>query len=62
MIGARRNSVSAVANSLQQAGFIHYSRGHIRITNLDGLRKTACECYATVRRHHERLLKPHAST
>lgn len=58
MIGARRNSVSLVANSLQQAGYIHYSRGHIRITNLDGLRKTACECYGTVRRHIERLLKP----
>ena len=61
MIGARRNSVSLVANTLQQAGFIHYSRGHIRITDLDGLRKTACECYGTVRRHYERLLKPHAS-
>jgi CRP-like cAMP-binding protein len=57
MIGARRNSVSLVANTLQQAGYIHYSRGHIRITNLDGLRKTACECYGTVRRHLERLLK-----
>jgi CRP-like cAMP-binding protein len=61
MIGARRNSVSLVANTLQQAGFINYSRGHIRITNLDGLRKTACECYGTVRRHHERLLKSPAS-
>jgi CRP-like cAMP-binding protein len=59
MIGARRNSVSLVANTLQQADFIHYSRGHIRITNLDGLRKTACECYGTVKRHYERLLKAH---
>jgi CRP-like cAMP-binding protein len=58
MIGARRNSVSLVANTLQHAGYIHYSRGHIRIMNLDGLRKTACECYGTVRRHFERLLKP----
>jgi CRP-like cAMP-binding protein len=59
MIGARRNSVSLVANTLQQADFIQYSRGHIRITNLDGLRKTACECYGTVKRHYERLLKTH---
>ena len=49
MIGARRNSVSLVANTLQQANFIHYSRGHIQILNLDGLRQTACECYATVK-------------
>jgi CRP-like cAMP-binding protein len=59
MIGARRNSVSLVANTLQQANFIHYSRGHIEITNLDGLRKTSCECYATVKAQHERLVRPH---
>jgi len=60
MIGARRNSVSLVANALQQAKFIHYSRGHIEITNLDGLGKTSCECYATVKAHYERLLRPRA--
>jgi CRP-like cAMP-binding protein len=58
MIGARRNSVSLVANTLQQAKFIHYSRGHIEITNLDGLSKTACECYATVKTQYNRLLRP----
>jgi CRP-like cAMP-binding protein len=59
MIGARRNSVSLVANTLQQANFIRYSRGHIEIVNLDGLSKTACECYATVKAHYTRLLRPH---
>jgi CRP-like cAMP-binding protein len=58
MIGARRNSVSLVANTLQQANFIHYSRGHIQIINLDGLRQTACECYATVKAQYDRLLGP----
>lgn len=58
MIGARRNSVSLVANTLQQANFIHYSRGHIQILNLEGLRQTACECYATVRAQYDRLLGP----
>ena len=57
MIGARRNSVSLVANTLQQANFIHYSRGHVEITNPDGLRSTSCECYATVKAQHERLLR-----
>lgn len=56
MIGARRNSVSLVANTLQQANYIHYSRGHIQVNNLDGLRQTACECYATVKTQYERLL------
>jgi CRP-like cAMP-binding protein len=59
MIGARRNSVSLVANTLQQANFIHYSRGHIEITNLDGLIKTSCECYAAVKAQYTRLLRPH---
>jgi CRP-like cAMP-binding protein len=58
MIGARRKSVSVVANTLQQANFLHYSRGHIEITNPDGLIKTACECYATVKAQYHRLLGP----
>ena len=37
MIGARRNSVSLVASTLQQADYIHYSRGHIEITDIEGL-------------------------
>ena len=61
MIGARRNSVSLVANMLQQADFIQYSRGHIEITNLDGLSKTSCECYATVKAQYNRLLRPSPS-
>jgi hypothetical protein len=58
MIGARRNSVSLVASTLQQANFIHYSRGHIEITNLDGLTRTSCECYGTVKAQYTRLLHP----
>jgi CRP-like cAMP-binding protein len=58
MIGARRNSVSLVANKLQQANFIHYSRGHIEITDLGGLVQTSCECYATVKAQYNRLLNP----
>ncbi len=62
MIGARRNSVSLVANMMQQADFIHYSRGHIEITNLDGLSKTSCECYGTVKAQYDRLLRSHGSS
>jgi CRP-like cAMP-binding protein len=58
MIGARRNSVSLVASTLQQANVIQYSRGHIGITDFDGLRKTACECYASVKTQYERLVRP----
>jgi len=58
MIGARRNSVSLVANSLQQANVIHYSRGRIEVTDLEGLSRTSCECYAAVKAQYERLLRP----
>jgi CRP-like cAMP-binding protein len=56
MIGAQRNAVSIVAHALQLAGIISYSRGHIEITNLEGLRETSCECYDTVKTQHLRLL------
>jgi CRP-like cAMP-binding protein len=49
MLGVRRNSVSMVANALQLAGVIHYSRGQIEITDLDGLIARSCECYETIK-------------
>jgi CRP-like cAMP-binding protein len=58
MIGARRNSVSIVAHTLQRANTIRYSRGHIEIIDLEGLTRTACECYAAVRTQYEGLLRP----
>jgi CRP-like cAMP-binding protein len=59
MLSVRRTSVSVVANTLQQAGFVRYRRGHIRILNLEGLQETACECYESVKSQAERLLKEH---
>ncbi|MDQ2084309.1 Crp/Fnr family transcriptional regulator [Xanthobacteraceae bacterium Astr-EGSB] len=56
MLGVRRTSVSLVANTFQQAGFLRYRRGHIRIVDVEGLRESACECYDTIRTHAERLL------
>lgn len=57
MIGARRNSVSLVANALQKAGLIRYSRGHIEISDLHGLKESSCECYDAVKSQYERLLR-----
>jgi CRP-like cAMP-binding protein len=56
MLGVRRTSVSMVANALQKAGLIEYRRGKVQIRNLEGLRKTSCECYATVKLEYDRLL------
>jgi CRP-like cAMP-binding protein len=62
MMGVRRTSVSVVANTFQQAGFLRYSRGHIRILNVEGLRESACECYQTVKSHADRLLGRHQAS
>jgi CRP-like cAMP-binding protein len=56
MLGVRRTSLSLVAHTLQQAGVIKYSRGKIQITDVDGLRECACECYASVQAHYDALL------
>jgi len=56
MIGVRRNAVSIVAHAFQQAGLVSYSRGQIEIRDIEGLRRTSCECYSVVRTHCERLL------
>ena len=56
LIGVQRNAISIVAHAFQQAGIIQYSRGHIGITDVEGLRETSCECYDAVKAHHGRLL------
>jgi CRP-like cAMP-binding protein len=56
MIGVRRNAVSIVAHAFQQAGLVSYSRGQIEILDIEGLRRTSCECHAAVRTQCERLL------
>lgn len=38
---------------------MEYSRGHIEITNLDGLEEVAFECYAAVSFQYRRLLNEH---
>jgi CRP-like cAMP-binding protein len=56
MLGVHRTAVSVVAGTLQKAGFIKYSRGHIRLLDVAQIEAGACECYQTVRNHYERLL------
>jgi CRP-like cAMP-binding protein len=56
MLGVRRPSVSLVANTLQKAGLIRYSRGRMRLLDTKGLQKGTCECYRTVKAHYQRML------
>ena len=49
MIGVRRTSVSKVAAELQDMNLISYSRGRVRIDNIEHIRQIACECDDAVR-------------
>lgn len=55
MLGSTRPTVSVVAGTLQKAGLITYSYGHITILDRPGLEAGACECYRAVKAHYDRL-------
>lgn len=58
MLGVRRASVNLVAATFQEAGFIEYRRGRIRILNRRGLESASCQCYAVIREEYDRMLEP----
>lgn len=58
MLGVRREGVTAEASRLQTEGAIRYKRGRITVLDRGKLEKSACECYAVVKREYDRLL-PH---
>jgi CRP-like cAMP-binding protein len=55
MLGSSRPTVTLVAGLLQKAGLIQYTHGRLVILDRAGLEGAACECYATVKGHFDRL-------
>jgi CRP-like cAMP-binding protein len=55
MLGVRRQTVTVVAGTLQQAGLITYTHGQITILNRAGMEAASCECYAVIRKQYDRL-------
>lgn len=51
MLGGRRPTISTTAAILRRKGLIEYTRGEIRILDVPGLTKTACECYLIIKHH-----------
>jgi CRP-like cAMP-binding protein len=56
LLAVRRAGVTVSAGEFQRAGLITYRRGQVRVLDRAGLEAAACECYAVVRAHSERLL------
>lgn len=56
MLGVRRQTVTVVAGTLQNAGLISFRRGVIVIRDRAGLEEAACECYATLRGYYGRVV------
>jgi CRP-like cAMP-binding protein len=51
LLGAQRTTVNAAVRSLQDLGLVAIRRGAIHITDRDGLKKIACDCYGQLERH-----------
>jgi CRP-like cAMP-binding protein len=49
MLGVRRTSVNEVASKIKAVGAISYTRGAIKIIDLEALKAMSCECYETLR-------------
>lgn len=62
MLGVRREGVTEAAGKLQEAGLIHYTRGHITVLDRPKLEARVCECYAVVKEEMDRLLPDKAAS
>lgn len=56
MLGVHRPAVTLAAGVLQKAGYIHYSRGKIIVTDRAGLESAACACYPATRDDYAELV------
>ena len=56
MLGVRRPGVTETAGLLRDRGLIDYVRGHITITDREGLEALTCECYRLVKKEFARLV------
>ena len=56
MLGVRRTYATRVIGRLEKGGGIRHSRGMVWIVDRRKLEGQACECYAYLRRHYERIL------
>jgi CRP-like cAMP-binding protein len=56
LLGVRRQSVTLVARTLQDAGFIAYRRGTIKVLDRWGLESACCMCYKTATAAYDNIV------
>jgi Mn-dependent DtxR family transcriptional regulator len=57
MLGVTRASVNEVAQELQDAGAIEYTRGRVMILDRGELESRSCDCYRVICEEFDRLLQ-----
>ena len=55
LLGVRRETITACAQTLQKSGLIRYSRGHLTVLDRKGLEDHSCECYGVVKSVYDKL-------
>jgi CRP-like cAMP-binding protein len=62
MLGVRREGITHALGTLQDAGLICWSRGHVLVLDRARLEARACECYAVIKGEYDRLLPGNGPT
>jgi CRP-like cAMP-binding protein len=57
MLAVRRPGVTVAMAALAKKNLVSYRYRNVTLLDVDGLKSTACECYATIRAKAEELLK-----
>jgi len=56
LLGVQRTTVNAVIQELSSEGLISTSRGIVRVLNVVGLRRRACECFERLEDHYSAVI------
>jgi CRP-like cAMP-binding protein len=57
MLGVNRSTLSLTASMFQQARYISYRRGKVKVVDREGLENVTCGCYQVVRQYLDEFIK-----